>query len=216
MPIRAVLLDFDGVIADTENHHVAAWERTLNAMGWEFPPEVMAKAAEIDDRDFLADLFARRGVADGNVDGWVRRKQALILRMLTDEPRVYHGVAELVAALSGRVRLAVVSGTWRENVEAVLRAAGLESAFKTIVVKEDVALQKPDPECYQLALRRLAVAPSQAVAIEDSPTGLSAARSAGLHVIAVGHRRPRGEWVAGAPFLDDLRNTEAVVSAIGI
>jgi beta-phosphoglucomutase len=50
MPLKAVLFDFDGVIADTDNHHIAAWQRTLAAMGWQVVDEVAARAAEIDDR----------------------------------------------------------------------------------------------------------------------------------------------------------------------
>ena len=55
-----MLFDFDGVIADTENHHVAAWERTLGRLGWELADEAAARAAEIDDRYFLQELFSRR------------------------------------------------------------------------------------------------------------------------------------------------------------
>jgi beta-phosphoglucomutase len=217
MAIRAVLFDFDGVIADTENHHVAAWERTLYTMGWEFPPELVARAAEIDDRVFLTDLFAMKSVAPGDVDGWVRRKQALVVEMLADSPRVYPGVPELVSRLATLgMRLAVVSTTWRENIQIVLRASGLEDAFREIVSKEDVEAPKPDPSCYRLALHRLRVATSQAVALEDAPTGISAARSAGIGVVAVGHRRPDGDWIAGAKFVRDLKDPDAVLEVIGL
>src|SRR5262249_8729159 len=113
MPLRALLLDFDGVIADTENIHVAAWERTLADSRWEVPDDVCARAAEEDDRDFLASVFAARKVEGGDLAGWVARKQALTLTMLHDSPRVYPGVARLVQKARGRLRLAVVTGTWR-------------------------------------------------------------------------------------------------------
>ena len=62
MPPKAILFDFDGVIADTGNHHIAAWQRTLAVMGWQIADEVAARSAEIDDREFLAELFAERGI----------------------------------------------------------------------------------------------------------------------------------------------------------
>src|SRR5947209_6033323 len=130
MAPRAVLFDFDGVIADTENHHIAAWQRTLLALGWHVADEVAARSAEVDDREFLRELFAAHGIEDGDIDGWVARKQALTITMLRDSPRIYPGVAALVDQLRGRVRLAVVSGTWRENVETVLAASGLADAFE--------------------------------------------------------------------------------------
>jgi HAD superfamily hydrolase (TIGR01509 family) len=185
-----VLFDFDGVIADTENHHIAAWQRTLAAMGWVVDEATCARAMEVDDRVFLAELFARREVADGDVEGWVRRKQGLTLTLLRDAPRVYPGVVELVARLRGRVRLGVVTTTWRANVEAVLAAAGLGDAFGLVVGKEDVKATKPDPEGYRKAVSRLKVAPADAVALEDSASGLAAARAAGLRALAVGHRLP--------------------------
>src|SRR5690242_13736510 len=163
MALRAVLFDFDGVIADTENHHIAAWQRTLMALGWQVPDEVAARSAEVDDREFLRGLFANQGIADGDIEGWVRKKQALAIRLIRDAPRVYPGVIDLVARLRGRVRLAVVSGTWRENVEAVLDSSGLKGAFEFVVGKEEVAAVKPDPEAYLLAIRRLAIDPGSAV-----------------------------------------------------
>ena len=216
MPPRAVLFDFDGVLADTENVHVAAWERTFEAMGWDVPPEVCARAAEVDDRAFLADLFARRKVEGGDVEGWVRRKQDQAVRMLTDWPRLYPGVPELVARLRGRTRLAVVSGTWRENVAVVLRAAGLWEAFDLVLGKEDAEPPKPDPACYREALRRLRLDPGEAVALEDSPTGLAAARGAGMRCLAVGHRRSAGDWFGEATFLADLTDVDAAVLALGL
>jgi beta-phosphoglucomutase len=215
VPPRALLFDFDGVIADTENVHVAAWERTFGLMGLEVPPEECARAVEVDDREFLAEIFARKEIAGGDVDGWVRRKQELTAALLADSPRVYPGVAELVAALSGRARLAVVSTTWRENIATVLRSAGLDGAFELFVGKEDVRAVKPDPECYLLALKRLGLAPDEAAALEDSPSGLASARAAGIRVLAIGHRRKKGDWIGDATFLPDLAGTRAVLEALG-
>jgi beta-phosphoglucomutase len=212
---RAVLFDFDGVLADTENIHVAAWERTFGALGWDVPPEVCARAAEQDDRRFLAEIFAARGIDGGYVAGWVERKQRLTRMMLADSPRLYPGVDELVRRLRRRrLKLAVVSVTWRENVAAVLKAARLADRFALIVGKDDVAEPKPDPSAYRLALERLGLEPGEAVALEDSPGGLAAARGAGLRCVAIGHRRPPGDWTGAAPYLPDLLDTEAALKVI--
>lgn len=214
MPPLAVFFDFDGVIADTENIHVASWQRTLAAMGWGASDEVCARAVEIDDRVFLKEIFEKHKIEDGDVDGWVRRKQALTIELLTDSPRVFPGVVPLVEALKGRVRLAVVSTTWRANIEAVLAASGLASAFDTIVGKEDVAKVKPDPECYRLAVQRVGVSAAEAVALEDSPTGLAAAKAAKLGTIAIGHRHPRGEWSGDSPYVEGLARYKDVLKAL--
>lgn len=216
MTTRALLLDFDGVLADTENVHVAAWQRTFDALGWVVPDEVCARSAEIDDRAFLAEVFESRKIEGGDVEGWVRRKQELTVALLFASPRLYPGADALIGRVRDRLRLAVVSTTWRANIEAVLEAAGLLDAFAVVVAKEDVRSVKPDPECYQLALARLKVRPGQAVAIEDSPSGLAAARGAGVRAIAVGHRRPLGDWVGDAEFLPDLGRTEEILGRLGL
>ena len=106
--------------------------------------------------------------------------------MLADSPRIYPGAAELVRRLSGRVRLGIVSTTWRENLDVVLAASGLADAFEVLVGKEDVAAVKPDPEGYLLALngcgcrpgrwspsriRRRASRPPEAAGLRASPSG---------------------------------------------
>ena len=145
MALKAVLLDFDGVIAETANHHIAAWQRTLSTLGWQIPDEVAARSAEIDDRDFLVEVFAGRGIVSHKIEEWVLRKQALTVQMLRDSPRLYPGVVELIRLLRNKAKLAVVSGTWRENIRTVLSAAGVEDCFETIVGKEDVTSVKPAP-----------------------------------------------------------------------
>jgi beta-phosphoglucomutase len=215
MTPKAILFDFDGVIAETENHHIAAWQRTLGAMGWQVADEVAARAVEVDDREFLVDLFTARGIPVDKVDEWVERKQELAVQLLRYAPRVYPGVVELVGALRGKARLAVVSGTWRANIKTVLEASGLAGSFDVIVGKEDATLRKPDPEAYLIALKKLRLSPKSTVAIEDSPTGLSAARAAGIRRIAVGHRRPFGDWVEDAFFVEAIEPISGVLEQLG-
>jgi beta-phosphoglucomutase len=216
MSTRAVLFDFDGVIADTENVHVAAWQRTFGMMGWLESDETCSRAAEVDDRAFVAEVFDRRKIDGGDIEGWVARKQELTLRLLTDSPKVYPGVASLVGRLEGRARLGVVTTTWRCNVEAVLQASGLARAFEFVVAKEDVKAPKPDPEGYRLALKKLRLPGLDVVALEDSPGGLEAARKAGSKVVAVGHRRPTGEWAGNAPFLPGFADLDRVMHELGL
>jgi beta-phosphoglucomutase-like phosphatase (HAD superfamily) len=97
----------------------------------------------------------------------------------------------------------------------VLKAAGLADRFELIVAKEDVAAPKPDPEPYRHALGRLGIGPDEAVALEDSPTGLASARAAGLRCVAVGHRRPAGAWTGDAPFLANLADAGRVLETLG-
>jgi HAD superfamily hydrolase (TIGR01509 family) len=185
-------------------------------MGWIEPDESCARAAEIDDRAFAAEVFARRKLDGANVEGWVARKQELTLKLLADSPRIYPGVAELIDRLAGRIRLGVVTTTWRGNVEAVLGASGLANAFEFVVAKEDVKATKPHPEAFRLALKKLRLPGDDVVSLEDSATGLAAARGAGVRTVAVGHRRPKGDWVGDSDYVAGFVDLARVLAAVGI
>ena len=146
MSLKAVLFDFDGVLAETENHHVTAWQRTLAALGWQVPDEMAAHQAEVDDREFLVDLFTLRGVPIDRVNDWIRRKQDLTVG----------AAAVLPASLSGRNRPGPATPSkvhWRSSPAPGARISRPYSRprvcpmlFETIVAKEDVTAQKPAPD----------------------------------------------------------------------
>ena len=105
--------------------------------------------------------------------------------------------------------MALVTSTPRANLDLVLTGAGLAGAFDTIVAAEDVSRGKPDPEGYLLAARRLGVAPERCLVIEDAPGGIEAARSAGMHSLAVTTTRPCQDLAAADAVVDSL--SEAAV-----
>ncbi len=213
---RVVFFDFDGVLADTENVHIVAWERTFDALGWDIPAETCARAAEQDDRSFLRDVFQSRGTPGGDIDGWVARKQQVARMLLADAPSIFAGVRPLLEALHARgAMLGVVSSSWRENVAIVLGTARVIHHFGVIVAKEDVVALKPAPDAYLMALRLANAGANEAVALEDSPSGLHAARAAGIRGVAVGHRRASGTWTGESFYLGDLRDLSAVLHILG-
>lgn len=213
----AVLLDFDGVIADAENHHVAAWQRVLTRLGWEISDEVAARFAAIGDHRFAAELFADRGIDGADVDGWVNRKRSLALAMIGHAPPLFPGAVELIQHLEGRARLAVVAHSAREFVETLLDRAGLAGRIDVVVAAEDVdaAAVVPAADSRRLALSLLEVAADRAVAVEGSAEGLAAARVAGARPVAVGHRLPHGDWTGDAPFLPSLEPISDALARLG-
>lgn len=214
-PPDAVFFDFDGVIADTENIHIAAWEETLGEIGWELDDIDCSPAASIDDRVFFAEFLASRGVTDGDIEGWTARKQRRTIEALSRDPRIFPGVVEIVRALYDIIPLAVVTGTWRENVETALRTAGILDAFLMIVAKDDVKRPKPAPDCYRLALSSLGVASFRAAAIEDSITGYESATAAGMTCYLVGDRIAAEDRPPGAPVLESLADPRYVLRTLG-
>ena len=93
--------------------------------------------------------------------------------------------ATAIQRLGASYRLAIASGSLRGEILSILRANNLADAFEAIVGADDVTRSKPAPDSYASAVARLGVAPSAAVAIEDSQWGLTAARAAGLRAIGI-------------------------------
>jgi HAD superfamily hydrolase (TIGR01509 family) len=125
------------------------------------------------------------------------------------------GAVELVGALRGAgVPVGVASNSPHVLVDASLRSAGLHEAFAAVVSAQDVARGKPAPDVYLEACRRLDADPAQSVALEDSPTGVEAARAAGLHVIGVPSLE--GVELPGAHTVAASLRTPAVYTVLGL
>jgi HAD superfamily hydrolase (TIGR01509 family) len=201
----AVLFDFNGVLVDDEDVHFEAFRRTLEVPGITISHEVYRRFLGYDDRGTIVALLAhyegRRDVDEGELARLVARKQVHYAGLAGEQPRLGFGARALVTALrEAGARLAIVSGARRAEIDAVLDAASLRGCFDAIVSAEDVTRGKPDPEGYRRARARLDAAagrPLDAVAIEDAPAGLRAARAAGARCIGLATTCPADE-LAGA------------------
>jgi beta-phosphoglucomutase len=185
---RAVVFDFDGVLADTESLHLAAFQDTFTGRGWTLTREVyFANYLGYDDRDlvraFASDSGFRIGATD--LEAILSDKARRYERRLAAGAILFPTAAAAIARLGSSFRLAIASGSLRGEILAILRANRLNDAFPVVVGADDVANSKPAPDLYAAAVERLGVSPSAAVAVEDSQWGLTSARAAGLKAIGI-------------------------------
>ena len=186
------LFDFNGVLIDDEALHLAAFAAALSPLSVDFAEEdYWERYIGYDDvgafRAILAD--AGRSAPQELVLELVARKKPLYMELARDGLRAFPGAAELVAARSQAGAVGVVSGALRDEIELGLSHLGVRQHVQHIVSAEDTHACKPDPEGYRLALEyfRRSDPAVQAVAIEDSVAGVTAARTAGLRCIGVAH-----------------------------
>jgi HAD superfamily hydrolase (TIGR01509 family) len=185
MKYRAIILDFDGLILDTESAHFQAWSEAYASYGLELPLERWAACVGTDWNAFnpYVDLESR---VQGGLDreSFRSRKEGRARELILDlRPR--DGIVELMedARTRGWV-LGLASSSDRPWVEGHLRRLDLLHYFKSVRTLNDVAKVKPDPELYVTCLRDLGVESESAVALEDSPNGIRAAKAAGLYTFA--------------------------------
>ncbi len=220
MPISAVIFDFDGVLADTERLHLAAFQHVFDARGWRLDESAyFDRYLGCDDRG-LVETYARdNAIALGrdDVDKLAEAKRLAFARLLDHGDVLFAGARECVARLAGRFALGIASGALHEEIEAILGAAGLLDAFPVIVAADDVSETKPSPEPYLTAAGRLGHDPSTCVAVEDSVPGLAAARAAGMRTIGITTTSPRALLTGADRVIDGLDElSPALVAALGV
>jgi beta-phosphoglucomutase len=215
---RAVVFDFDGVLADTERLHLAAFQDAFAPRGWVLDESAyFERFLGYDDRDLVA-AFAREQqtrLADAEAHALLADKARRFAARIGAGQALYASAPACVTRLGRRHRLAIASGALRAEIAAILDAAALTPAFAAIVGADDVARSKPAPDPYLLAVQQLGVAPADAVAVEDSRWGLESARAAGLRTIGLTTSYPASA-LAGADVvigsLDEL--TSALVDRL--
>jgi HAD superfamily hydrolase (TIGR01509 family) len=194
--IEALLLDFDGLLYDTESAAYEAWNELYARHGVQLAldlwvRETIGRPPGTARFDPAAHLEQLAGVTlDASALGGARddRKRALLPDQLMP------GAAELLHGARARgLRTAIVTSNSRPNVLEHLARAGCAIRFDALVTADgDLARGKPNPVLYLEALELFGLQPAQAVAFEDSPTGIAAAKAAGLFCIAVPNDITRG------------------------
>lgn len=222
MVLKAVLLDFNGVIIDDERLHEEAiaqvlLEENLMFQSGEFQQFCLGRG----DRAGLTDLLGSRGriLTPESLEKLVQRKATYYRQKLEslDKLPIYPTLGDLIFKFRvAGLKLGVVSGALRSEVESILDRAQLKQHFSIVVGGDEVTVSKPSPEGYLLAIERLnlieptlGLQPSECLAIEDSYAGIEAAKRAGIPVVGVAHTYPfhmlqrRANWA-----IDDLYDLE--------
>jgi putative hydrolase of the HAD superfamily len=183
--MRALFLDFDGLICDTERAALAAWQDLYLRLGQVFPAPLWQQMAGNSSgaQVALADLAARLGrqVSPDEL-GWQRGRKAELAELEPERPGV---TAALDAARRRGVLTAVVSSSRAQWVYHHLARLGLYDRFAFVVTGEDARFHKPAPHLYRVALSRAGVDAAAALAIEDSAIGVRAAKASGIACLAI-------------------------------
>jgi HAD superfamily hydrolase (TIGR01509 family) len=195
-PIRAAVFDMDGVLIDTEPLWLAAETELLERHG----DRLTAADAEATHGRSIEDTVAVYAARlDGAVVAAIRDELLAAMRVhYAAAPPLRPGARDLVEALGRRMPLGVASNTDGDLVRLALEGAGLLGAFAVIASGADIGRAKPYPDVYLAACHGLGVEPGLAVAVEDSPAGVRAAKAAGMMCIGVPDRDGVDLMAAGA------------------
>jgi HAD superfamily hydrolase (TIGR01509 family) len=217
----ATLLDFDGVLVDSEPVHLAAFNDVLASHGVFIDErEYVDRYLSLDDAGVFRAVLSRGGrtLREEEVRALVAAKGPRFMSRFEESFRVFPGAAELIERRARRGPVAIVSGALEREIAFALQKIGARERVDFIVSAESTAVSKPDPAPFVFAVEKLRRAghTGAAVVVEDSLGGVAAARGAGLRCVAVTHSFPaegllRAGAAAAVPDLASL--TDALLDA---
>jgi beta-phosphoglucomutase-like phosphatase (HAD superfamily) len=182
-PFGGYIFDCDGTIADTMPIHYRAWSQAMEDFGGTFPEDLFYQWGGMPTAVIVEEINKKFGLAL-DVEATVHRKERHYLENVHQVQPVMP-VLEVARGMHGVKPLAIASGGHREMVEATLNAIGITGMFDAIVCAEDYERGKPFPDPFLLAAERIGVPPEDCLVFEDSPTGVEAAKAAGMHYVFV-------------------------------
>jgi beta-phosphoglucomutase len=188
--LKGVVFDMDGVIIESEHTH---YQAICEAMGDEMDQTYqtfLSKCTGGDERFAMGRLAEFSGIEydESIFQQWSQRKAEAYRRLVSESAKAMPGAIELVCSVAEKFPVGLATGSRRSDVEAAfstLAGGKLNGLFQSIVTSDDVAKTKPDPATYAKAAEGMGVSPSDCLAIDDSPNGVSSAKKAGMKVLGI-------------------------------
>jgi len=185
MTPKGLVFDCDGTLADTMPLHWRAWQVIATKYKLHFPQDRFYALGGVPSRDILKMLAAEQGVTLDHIKA-SHEKENMYLPMLPEVEPI-HAVVEIAQANHGKIPMAVASGGTETVINMVLEHLKIRHLFDAVVTSEMVKNQKPAPDIFLEAARRIGVDPKFCRAYEDTDLGLQAIRSAGMEAVDVRH-----------------------------
>jgi len=188
---KSVIWDMDGVIADTAPFHLSAWQKVFQERGVKFTKEDFRHSFGQRNDTIIRKTLGEQ-TSQEEIDAISGKKEASFRRRIRRNLKPLPGVIKLITSLEEQgFKLALASSAPIENIQLLNTGLGIENCFQTIISDKDVTEGKPSPQGFLLAAQRLGVEPRNCVVIEDAVAGVTAAKRAGMHCLAITNTHPR-------------------------
>jgi HAD superfamily hydrolase (TIGR01509 family) len=212
-----VIFDWDGVLVDSAQPHERSWELLAAEVGLPLPDDYFLRSFGVKGPTMVAEVL-RWTQNPVRCQVLADRKEELFREICVGkgiEP-LPGGQALVYALRQAGVPCAIGSSAPRANLDFLLQQFGFVESFDAIVSGEDTIKSKPEPEVFLLAATRLNLSPACCVVIEDAPVGITAAKAAGMKIVAVQTTNPRenlihADWIVPNLEVLSVANLQAVI-----
>jgi len=202
--IQAVIFDMDGVIIDSKPFHKKSWQSFCADQGYTLSDEEFEKIFGRRCEDIIRTLFGTR-FSDSEVIACGKEIDRRFRSLIAEHVEPIRGLREFLAELaSHNIPLALATSGSIENIELILGSLHLKEKFQVIVSEKDVKRGKPEPEIYLITAHRLGMHPEQCVVFEDSVSGITAAKRAGMRCITLTTTHQREELKSADLIINDF------------
>jgi len=182
--LKAVIFDLDDVLVSSMRAHARAYQKALHEAGIDITIEEYLKHTGATGKEILRRISQEKG-KELNIDWVYERKKETFPEFAAEIVRI-EGAIELVKALKGKLKMALVTSSSRASLSVTLgRISDITDCFNVVITGEDVGRGKPHPEPFLKATELLNVKPEECLVFEDSDIGIEAAKEAGMKTIKV-------------------------------
>lgn len=183
MTIKAVIYDMDGVLVDSEVYWFNARVQMAESLGKRWTDDDQRHAMGRSTTGWAQEMQTRLAL-DWSLDEIITETKRRVIAQYEEKMPARPGALESVHALAKQYRVALASGSPTDIIQSVMTLTGLDRVFEVVVYGDSIPRGKPHPDIYLAACERLGVSPTEAVGIEDSPSGIRSVRAAGMRCIA--------------------------------
>jgi beta-phosphoglucomutase family hydrolase len=215
----ACIFDWDGVIIDSSQHHIEAWERLAKEENLFFPKHLFKKSFGMKNEEIIPNLW--KWTNDINEIRRLDKKKEEIYRniMIQEGPQKIKGIDNLLESFKQiNIPCAIGSSAPFENIIAGLDKINFKKYFKVIVSGDDVKQGKPSPDIFLCAAKKLNVEPEKCIVFEDAKVGIIAAHRAKMKVVAITTTYPEEELKDADLIVNSLKdvNVEEIIKLLKI
>ena len=184
--ISSVIFDLNGTIVDDEPVHEVAFRGICSHHKVDLKHEDYQELCfGKSDRDGFESIVRKYKLARPDINELISKKREEYLRLIQGHVRAVPGVIEFISSLHGKFKLGVASGAVKKEIILILEYLNIKDFFSVIVSTDEVSMGKPNPAIYELALSKIGSVSAEALAIEDSMSGILSAKGAGLKCVGV-------------------------------